>query len=62
MSADMAHCLNPNYSEKTQSDHKISMHEGIAIKVNPNMRYATDSEGTSLLKEIARRADVPIQV
>ncbi len=38
------------------------MHEGIAIKTNPNIKYATDSEGTSLFKTIAKRADVPIQV
>ena len=58
----MAHCINPNYTEKSQCHHLIKMHEGVAIKVNPNMRYATDSEGSSLLKELAKKCDVPIQV
>ncbi len=57
----MAHCIHPNYSEKSQSEHKINMHEGIAIKINPQIRYATDSEGSALIKEIAKNADVPIQ-
>jgi len=62
MSADMSHCFNPNYSEKYHHDHKVNMHEGIAIKINPQIRYATDSEGASLVKELAKRVDVPVQV
>ena len=46
----MAHCVNPNYASKSQSHHLIKMHEGVAIKVNPNTRYSTDSEGAALLK------------
>ena len=62
ISADMSHCYNPNYGEKSQSEHKLTMHNGIAIKINPSMRYSSDSEGSALVKEIAKKCDVPIQV
>lgn len=62
ISADMAHCVNPNYSDKHHSQHSISMHTGVVLKLNPNGRYATDSEGSSIMKHIAKKADVPLQV
>jgi len=58
----MAHCVNPNYSGKSQCNHLIKMHEGVAIKINPNIRYATDSEGTALIKGLAKKCGVPLQV
>jgi aspartyl aminopeptidase len=61
LSADMAHAFHPNYPEKYQSDHKPMIHSGVTIKINPQSRYATDSEGAALLKEIAKKADVPVQ-
>jgi aspartyl aminopeptidase len=61
ISADMAHGSHPNYQEKHQNEHRPYFHEGIVIKINPNMRYATDSEGSSIIKEVARRAEVPVQ-
>jgi aspartyl aminopeptidase len=61
LSCDMAHSIHPNYPEKHQSEHKPVMHGGITIKINPNTRYATDSEGSSIIKEIALKADVPYQ-
>lgn len=61
LSADMAHAFHPNYPEKYQQDHRPVMHGGITIKLNPQSRYATDSEGAALLKEISKKADVPLQ-
>ena len=61
ISADMSHAFNPNYAEKYQSDHKQLIHSGVSIKINPQSRYSTDSEGASLVKELAKRAGVPIQ-
>lgn len=62
ISADMAHSVNPNYSAKYESDHKPEMNKGTVIKVNANSRYATNSPGIVLLHEIARRAQVPLQL
>ncbi len=61
LSADMAHGFHPNYPEKHQADHRPLIHGGITIKINPNTRYSTDSEGSSILKEIAKRSNVPYQ-
>jgi len=58
----MVHAVNPNYSGKYHSNHIVNMNEGIGLKINPQIRYTTDSEGASLIKELAKKADVPIQV
>lgn len=62
ISADMAHSVNPNYSSKYESDHKPEMNKGTVIKINANARYATNSPGIVLIEEIARRAEVPLQL
>ena len=62
VSADMAHSVNPNYSSKYESEHKPEMNKGTVIKVNANARYATNSPGIVLLQEVARRAQVPLQL
>ena len=61
LSADMAHAVHPNYSEKHQGQHQPKIQEGIVLKVNANQRYMTDSVGSSVLKVIAQRAGVPLQ-
>lgn len=60
ISADMAHSVNPNYSGKYESDHKPEMNKGPVIKINANVRYATNSPGIVLLQEVARRAEKKI--
>ena len=61
LSADMAHAVHPNYSEKHQSQHQPQLQKGIVVKINANQRYMTDCVGSSVLKVLALRADVPIQ-
>jgi len=61
VSADMAHAYNPNYSEKYQQQHLLLSQGGIAIKINPQSKYTTDSEGGAIIKEIAKIAGVPMQ-
>lgn len=56
VSADMAHSVNPNYGGKYEAEHRPHMNEGTAIKINANVRYATNSPGIVLLQECARRA------
>lgn len=61
VSADMAHAIHPNYSEKHQSSHMPKFHEGIVLKINANQRYTTDSVSAAILKVLAAKANVPIQ-
>jgi len=56
ISADMAHSVNPNYSGKYEAEHKPAMNKGTVLKINANVRYATNSPGIVLLQDIAKRA------
>jgi aspartyl aminopeptidase len=60
ISADMAHAVHPNYSEKHQSNHAVEINKGVVLKINYNQRYATDLVSSTLLKAIANKANVPI--
>jgi aspartyl aminopeptidase len=60
-SIDMAHATHPNYREKHEPEHWIALNAGPVIKINTNMRYATDSEGEAAFALACERAQVPFQ-
>jgi aspartyl aminopeptidase len=60
-SIDMAHATHPNYREKHEPEHWIALNAGPVIKLNTNMRYATDSEGEAAFALACERALVPFQ-
>lgn len=62
LSADMAHAIHPNYSAKHEARHKPAINGGPVIKINANQRYATNSPGIVLLQEVAKKAEVPLQL
>lgn len=61
LSADMAHALHPNYSEKHHPQHAPVMHGGVVLKMNANQRYATDFVGCTMIRAIAARHSIPLQ-
>ncbi|PVV04512.1 hypothetical protein BB560_000988 [Smittium megazygosporum] len=61
VSADMAHAIHPNYSEKHEDNHSPQMNAGIVIKINANQRYATTSATSALFKKIAANHNIPVQ-
>lgn len=56
VSADMSHSVNPNYGAKYEAEHRPEMNAGTVIKINANVRYATNAPGIVLLQECAKRA------
>ena len=62
ISADMAHAVHPNYSEKHQPSHAPKIHEGIVLKINANQRYTTDAVSSSLMKIMAAKSSPPVPI
>ncbi len=61
VSADMAHALHPNYSEKHDPTNHPLMGGGPVIKYNANQKYVTDAESAAVFAEVCRKAGVPFQ-
>ena len=60
-SVDMAHAVHPNYASKHERQHSPTMNSGIVIKSNTNQRYTTNGVSGFFVRELARRAGVPVQ-
>ena len=61
-SADMAHATHPNYAELHEPSHRVVMNGGPVLKVNTELRYATDAVGAAAIRLAADQAGVPLQV
>ncbi|WP_281964104.1 M18 family aminopeptidase [Serinicoccus marinus] len=60
-SGDMAHATHPNYADRHEPGHPILMNGGPVLKVNTNLRYATDSVGAAAFTLACEQAGVPMQ-
>jgi aspartyl aminopeptidase len=61
ISADNAHGIHPNYSDRHDSNHGPILNQGAVIKVNANQSYATNSETSSVFRHWCEQAGVPVQ-
>jgi len=60
-SGDMAHATHPNHSDRHEPLHNIEIGGGPVLKVNLNLRYATDALGAAAFAVACEQADVPLQ-
>jgi len=60
-SGDMAHATHPNYPERHEPGHLIEVNGGPVLKVQPNLRYATDGRTAAAFALACRQAGVPLQ-
>ena len=61
ISADNAHAVHPNYSDKHDKNHAPNINKGSVIKVNANQRYASNSKTISRFMNVASSLNEPIQ-
>ncbi|WP_439031605.1 M18 family aminopeptidase [Gordonia terrae] len=61
LSGDMAHATHPNYPERHEPGHRISIGGGPVLKVNQNLRYASDAMGEAVFALACDAAGVPMQ-
>ncbi|MBF6449722.1 M18 family aminopeptidase [Nocardia elegans] len=60
-SGDMAHATHPNYPDRHEPSHRIEVGGGPVLKVNQNLRYATDAVGAGAFALACAQAGVPLQ-
>ena len=61
ISADMAHAYQPNFPNAYEPNHKIIVNQGPVIKVNANIRYASNSASQARFIQLCEQAGVPYQ-
>jgi len=61
VSADMAHAVHPNYTDKHEPRHMPRIGQGPVIKSNVQQRYATDGATAARFRGLCAEAGVPVQ-
>jgi aspartyl aminopeptidase len=61
LSIDMAHATHPNYSERHEPGHWITLGGGPVVKTNVNQRYATDARSAAVFAAACAKAGVAPQ-
>ncbi|OBG45383.1 M18 family aminopeptidase [Mycolicibacterium fortuitum] len=60
-SGDMAHATHPNYPDRHEPGHLIQVNAGPVLKVQPNLRYATDGRTAAAFALACDQAGVRLQ-
>ena len=61
LSADNAHAVHPNYTERHDPRHSPLPNHGVALKLNGNQRYATSPRGAAHVRSLADKSDIALQ-
>lgn len=62
ISADNAHAVHPNKSEKADPTSRAYLNGGVVIKHSANQKYTTDAVSCAIMKMICNKAEVPFQM
>jgi aspartyl aminopeptidase len=61
VSADGAHAVHPNYLDRHEPNHQVALNAGPVIKLNANVRYASDAATSMRFQAACTAAGVPVQ-
>lgn len=61
VSADNAHSIHPNYTEKADPCNRPMVNKGVVVKYNANQKYTTDAVSGAVFRDICAEANVPVQ-
>lgn len=62
ISADNGHAVHPNHPELTDETNCSYLNEGVVLKIHAGQLYTSDATSIAVLKTIAEKASVPLQV
>lgn len=62
LSADMAHGLHPNFTDKHDDENRPKLGGGVTLKINQNRRYATSAATQAVFHDICRTQNIVSQV
>lgn len=62
ISADNAQAVAPSHPEKYDPVNQVFMNDGVVIKYHGEQKYTTDGLSAAVVKHLAARAGVPVQV
>ena len=61
VSADNAHAVHPNHPEYADVANAPVMNQGVVLKFNARLSYATDGAAAAVFRKVCALADVPVQ-
>ena len=61
VSADNAHAVHPNYSDRHELNNAPLVNDGVVVKTNVNQRYATSLRSLPAVLEAAENAGIELQ-
>lgn len=62
ISADLAHSIHPNHSDKADLTNRPVMNKGLVIKKSSNKKYATDPLTEARIINLAKKQNLPYQI